>query len=163
MAGAMRIDRPLQPIAARSVQSLLEHGYAQFITIVAEGRDMPKSEVAALAKGRVWSGIDAQRLGLVDQLGTLDQAIASAAGLAGLDTFYTKQLIEIPLTPQEQFIRELTGNIRWQGFNLTGAVNAGFLQQAQQWLASFKGPLGFVDSMNDPQGLYLYCSNCMAP
>ena len=162
MAGAMRIDRPLQPIAARSLQSLLEYGYAQFLSIVAEGRGMPKSEVEALAKGRVWSGNDAQRLGLVDQLGTLDQAIASAASLAGLD-FYKKQLIEIPLTPQEQFINELTGEIRWQGLNVTGGVNAGFLKQAQQWLAPFKEPLSFVDSMNDPQGLYLHCSNCMAP
>ena len=163
MAGAMRIDRPLQPIAARSLQSLLEYGYAQFLSIVAEGRGMPKSEVEALAKGRVWSGNDAQRLGLVDQLGTLDQAIASAASLAGLDIFYKKQLIEIPLTPQEQFINELTGEIRWQGLNVTGGVNAGFLKQAQQWLAPFKEPLSFVDSMNDPQGLYLHCSNCMAP
>ena len=162
MAGAMRIDRPLQPIAARSLQSLLEYGYAQFLSIVAEGRGMPKSEVEALAKGRVWSGNDAQRLGLVDQLGTLDQAIASAASLAGLD-FYKKQLIEIPLTPQEQFINELTGEIRWQGLNVTGGVNAGFLKQAQQWLAPFKEPLSFVDTMNDPQGLYLHCSNCMAP
>lgn len=162
MAGAMRIDRPLQPIAARSLQSMLEHGYAQFLTIVSEGRDMPKSEVEFLAQGRVWSGADAQRLGLVDQLGTLDQAIASAAALADL-VDYEKVLIEIPLTPQEQFIRELAGDVQWHGLMLSSGVNASLLKQAQQWLAPFKETLGFVNSMNDPQGLYLHCSNCMAP
>ncbi|MCP3909308.1 MAG: signal peptide peptidase SppA [Oceanicoccus sp.] len=162
LAGAMRIDRPLQPIAARSIQSLLEHGYAQFLTIVAEGRNMSKTEVQALAKGRVWSGSDAYRLGLVDQLGTLNQAIASAAALAELDD-YTKELIEIPLTPQEQFIRELTGEVQLRGLLLASGVNSSFLQQAQQWLAPFKETLGFARSMNDPQGLYLHCSNCMVP
>ncbi|ARN74902.1 signal peptide peptidase SppA [Oceanicoccus sagamiensis] len=162
MAGAMRIDRPLQPIAARSIQSILERGYAQFITIVAEGRELPKSEVEGLAKGRVWSGKDAQRLGLVDQLGTLDQAIASAAALAELDA-YEKQLIDIPLTPQEQFLRELTGEVELRGLMLAGGIDTRFLKQAQQWLAPFKGALSFANSMNDPQGLYLHCSNCMAP
>ncbi len=162
LSGAMRIDRPLQPIAARSLQSILEHGYAQFLTIVSEGRDMPKTEVEALAKGRVWSGADAQRLGLVDQLGTLDQAIASAAALANLDD-YEKELIEIPLTPQEQFIRELTGEVQLKGLLLSSGVNISLLKQAQQWLAPFKETLSFLDSMNDPQGLYLHCSNCMAP
>ena len=160
MAGAMRIDRPLQPIAARSIQSSIEHGYAQFLTIVANGRDMSKAEVAQLAEGRVWSGIDAQRLGLVDQLGTLAQAISSAAKLADLDDYET-ELIEIPLSPQEQFIKEITGEVLVRFFPAT--YGSGLVTQLQRWLTPINKAMLFLNSMNDPRGMYLHCTSCVAP
>ena len=64
----------------------MEHGYGEFIDLVANGRDMSKESVEAIAQGRVWSGAAAQEIGLVDELGNLEDAVARAAELAELAT-----------------------------------------------------------------------------
>lgn len=68
--------------------------YERFLDMVATGRSMPREEVATIAEGRVWSGVRAHQLGLVDELGGLGPAIARAAELAGLGEDY--DLREIP-------------------------------------------------------------------
>lgn len=65
----------------------IESTYQVFLSRVAEGRNMQIEEVDALAQGRVWSGADALKNGLIDELGGLDMAITEAAELAGLDEF----------------------------------------------------------------------------
>jgi protease-4 len=65
----------------------IEDTYELFLQRVAEGRDISTERADSLAQGRVWSGADAQRIGLVDELGGLDEAIAEAAALAGLDNY----------------------------------------------------------------------------
>lgn len=65
--------------------------YELFLNKVAEGRDMTRDEVHAVAQGRIWSGKKAVELGLVDKLGTLEDAIASAATLAGLEEYRIKE------------------------------------------------------------------------
>ncbi len=159
LAGALRIDRPLNPIAARIVQSSIEHGYQQFIDVVATGRDMPKQAVEKIAEGRVWSGVDALELGLVDKLGGLQEASASAAAMAGLED-YQQQLIELPLSPQEQVLRQL-GLIFQPGLVLEKPPL--LVRQLGRWLAPFEESLELIDAMNDPRGIYLQCSSCVAP
>jgi protease-4 len=66
------------------MQTLVEHGYRQFLADVAEGRQMSVEAVDAVAGGRVWTGAQALEHGLVDQLGGLDAAVARARDLAGL-------------------------------------------------------------------------------
>jgi len=66
------------------VRESIESTYETFLDRVSQGRDMSMAEVDSLAQGRVWSGVDAQRVGLVDKLGNLEDAIAEAAGLAEL-------------------------------------------------------------------------------
>lgn len=155
VAGSMRLDRPLNPITARVIQSSIEHGYEQFIDIVAEGRDMDKDSVEKLAGGRVWTGMDAHRNGLVDQLGGLDQAIEAAAELAGLDD-YSKRWIALPMSPQEQFLRELSGVF-------APATNNALLSQWQRYIAPFRESLDILSRMNDPRGVYIHCASCIAP
>lgn len=65
----------------------IETTYNTFLQRVAEGRNLTLAQVDSLAQGRVWSGTDAVRLGLADQLGGMPEALASAAGLAGIDTY----------------------------------------------------------------------------
>lgn len=65
--------------------------YELFLNKVAEGRDMTRDEVHAVAQGRIWSGKRALELGLVDKLGTLEDAIASAATLAGIEEYRIKE------------------------------------------------------------------------
>ena len=78
-----------EPIKERFRQQLQEGvqmTYDTFLQRVAEGRNMSKEAVNEVAQGRVWSGVDALDLGLVDNLGNLDDAIAAAAELAGLES-----------------------------------------------------------------------------
>jgi protease-4 len=164
LTGAMRVDRPLNPMAGRLIQSSVEHGYSRFLDIVAKGRDMSRADVAKIAEGRVWSGIDAKNLGLVDELGGLSQAIIAAAELAQLEKYETK-LIEPPLTPHEQLVRELMGGDAhsWLSAMFKMNTNNRVIGQLARWLAPFKKQLDYFNTMNDPQGLYLHCSVCVAP
>lgn len=155
MAGSLRVNRPLKPMAARVIQSSIEHGYDQFLTVVAEGRSLDKADVAEMAQGRVWSGLDAKRLGLVDSIGGLNEAIKAAAMLANVKQYET-ELIEIPLSPQQQLIRELTGKV-------AAIKGVPVLNQIQALLAPFTHSLDFVKQMNDPKGEYLFCTMCVAP
>lgn len=66
------------------LQELIDEAYHQFISVVAEGRSMDVQRVLELADGRVYNGLQASRLGLVDEIGNLSEAIDRAAALAGL-------------------------------------------------------------------------------
>jgi protease-4 len=65
----------------------VEDIYDIFTNRVADGRNLPLENVLKIAEGRVWSGIEAQKLGLVDQLGAIDDAVAKAAELAELTNY----------------------------------------------------------------------------
>jgi protease-4 len=66
------------------LQGMVDSFYAQFVKVVANGRKMPEERVRVLADGRVYTGVDAKRLGLVDEVGYLDDAIATAKQMAGI-------------------------------------------------------------------------------
>lgn len=161
MAGAMRIDRPLNPMAGRFIQSSIEYGYAQFLGVVAEGRDMKTDDVDSIAQGRVWSGSKARSLGLVDELGGLDQAIAAAAELAELEKYDT-EIVELPLSPQEMLLRKLMGGEAMKTLRQSLVGHSVFAQWAK-WLAPVQSQWQFIRQMNDPHGMYLHCTVCVAP
>ena len=86
-------DSPFVPIndtITEIYQTNIEYGYRPFINLVAKGRDMTPEAVDAIAQGRVWQGRKAIDLGLADQLGSIDEAIAHAAELAELDSWQTR-------------------------------------------------------------------------
>ncbi len=98
--------RPLSPDFKKALQMGVEDGYKQFLTIVANGRKMDKSKTNQLAEGRVWDGATAVKVGLVDKLGDLEDAIAEAAKLADI-TKYEAVYISSDLTPMQSFLQEL--------------------------------------------------------
>lgn len=105
------ITRPLTTREWEATQATVEFIYAQFIEKVANSRNIPAAQVDEIGQGRIWSGIDAVKLGLADELGGITEAIAEAAALAGLENY---RLIELPTekTPLEQILESLTkGNI----------------------------------------------------
>jgi protease-4 len=67
-----------------TVQATMESIYGVFVDRVATGRNKPRAEVDAIAQGRVWTGADARRLGLVDEIGGLEAALAEARKLGGV-------------------------------------------------------------------------------
>lgn len=97
-AAGPNLTRELPPALAESIQLSVENGYRRFVDIVAAGRKMTPEAVEAIAEGRVFSGRDAQKLGLVDKLGGLDEAIAAAADLCGLKQYravYIKRKLSV--------------------------------------------------------------------
>ena len=85
--------RRLQPEEYAFIHRQIEKVYDTFIGHVAAGRRITKEQVDAIGQGRVWSGVDAKRVGLVDKLGGIDTAVESAANLAQIDHF---DLVEYP-------------------------------------------------------------------
>jgi protease IV len=77
--------RPLQPDERQLIQEVVDTIHGQFIDAVAAGRGLERDAVAAVADGRIFSGEQAVRLKLVDQLGNLEDAIQIAADMAGID------------------------------------------------------------------------------
>ncbi len=77
---------PMKEGFRKQLQEGVQMTYDTFLERVADGRNMSKDEVNEVAQGRVWSGADAVELGLVDALGNLDDAIAAAAEIAGLES-----------------------------------------------------------------------------
>jgi protease-4 len=109
LAGKLRLDRPLDTDLKRIFQHATERVYEDFIGLVAEARQMPPDAVEEVAQGQVWSGIQAKDRGLVDQTGTLRDAIDAAARIAGLGSDYEAVYEERELSPFESFLIEITG------------------------------------------------------
>jgi protease-4 len=105
-ADALDPRRALDPRVGQMIQSLIDKGYQDFIGKVAAARHKTKDEIDAIARGRVWSGAQALDRGLVDKLGGLQDAIASAAQLANL-TDYRVRYVEKPLSAWERFALSL--------------------------------------------------------
>lgn len=78
---------PMNESFRKQLMEGVEDTYQTFLERVAEGRNMTVKDVNEIAQGRVWSGVDAVSLGLVDELGNMDDAIAAAVELAELDTY----------------------------------------------------------------------------
>ncbi len=107
LSSALRPDLELDDEARQLLQSIIEHGYREFIGLVADHRDLSVAEVEAVAQGRVWTGAQAQQRGLVDQLGTLEEAIGSAARMAGLGEDFRFSYVEPELKPWQQFLTQM--------------------------------------------------------
>ena len=107
----MGLEAQLDEVQMEAMNASITNIYEDFIQIVADGRGMTYEEVDAIARGRVWTGQDAQAIGLVDELGDLDAAIDAAAAMAGLDSLEESDVVFLPEAkdPIEQFIEELAG------------------------------------------------------
>jgi protease-4 len=154
LAGEMRLDRSLVPAARQILQSSVDHAYAEFLRRVAEGRKKSVEDVDKIAQGRVWAGVDAQRIGLVDHLGGLRDATDAAAKLAELGTDYDVDYIEPELSLREQLLMQL----RSQTLRLSQM--AGLLEprnDLERTLDPLLAQAHAIAQLNDPRGLYAYC------
>ncbi|MCP4161888.1 MAG: signal peptide peptidase SppA [Deltaproteobacteria bacterium] len=151
ISGAFDPTRPLNPVIASYLQQTIDKGYQDFLKIVSKGRKLPLEQVKLIAQGRVWSGKKALTLGLVDKLGSLSDAVASAAKLAKLDKY---EAIEIKrdLTKQEQFFKNLSG---------TGIkINISGKSPLSKFIGIVEKEASVVLDMNDPKNLYAKCLTC---
>ena len=106
------MTRPLNQQEIKYLQTSVENIYDRFLNIVAEGRGMTVEEVDAVAQGRVWTGAQAEQIGLVDDIGTIEDAIIHAASL--VDEYHMLDNIQIveypkPITTMDILNSMITG------------------------------------------------------
>lgn len=124
--------RELDPRETAYLQETVEKVYEKFTGLVSEGREMPVARVDEIAQGRVWTGAEALEIGLVDKIGTIEDAISYAAlSIDGVDSVEQVQIVEYP-KPQTTF-EILLENF---GGNTGGAFTGTALEDVE---AAFKG------------------------
>lgn len=161
LAGAMRSDRELSPKAGRVLQLNVDYIYRRFLETVAEARSADVDAIGEIAEGRVWSGLRAKELGLVDNLGTLNDVIAAAADHTGL-TDYQVRIISRPLSPGEMFLRQLM-ETNASALAPKTLINHFAGLKVQQHFVPLLKPLNALSQMNDPQAVYASCLDCIVP
>lgn len=95
------------------IQSSIDNTYKKFVTKVAENRDMAYVDVLPIAGGRIWSGVKALELGLVDKIGDLEDALISAANMADIED-YSVKTYKKEADPLDLFLQEILKNIDYQ-------------------------------------------------
>lgn len=99
---------PMGEAFRNQVQESIEDTYETFLSRVSNGRNISMAQADSIAQGRVWSGVDAQRLGLVDELGTLEDAIAAAAGMAKIESYSIRKYPKYK-SGFERFMEDISG------------------------------------------------------
>jgi protease-4 len=105
-ANSPTVTEPLSPLQKKFFQEGVDSIYQTFLSRVAEGRKMPVAAVDSIGQGRIWTGTQALKLGLVDQMGGMEDALAAAAKLAKLDGYRIRQFPE-----RVNWLERITGNI----------------------------------------------------
>jgi protease IV len=146
LADSTTIARPRTPKELAISQQMVNDIYDDFLNKVSESRKLPKEKVNEIAQGRVWSGLNAKKVGLVDDIGGINDAIAYAAKTAKLDKDW--ELEEYPAVEgwEEKLIKQLVG-----------VKNTHLAQQdpLTAELAKVKSELSILQSFNDPRGVYV--------
>jgi protease-4 len=154
LAGNLRADRTLNAASRQILQASVDHAYSEFLHRVGDGRKKSVEDVDKVAQGRVWAGVDAQRIGLVDHLGGLKDATDAAAKLAELGTDYDVSYIEPDLSLREQLLMQLRSEARSVG-EISGLIPppSGIERILDPVLEQARA----IARLNDPRGLYAYC------
>lgn len=144
-ADAVTISRPKTPEELAIIQGMVDWIYEEFVSKVSEARGIPRERVHEIAQGRVWSGAEALKLGLVDELGGLDAAIAHAASKAGLGS--EAKIQEYPRKKDlEELIMDAMKNLTPAGARSSGVIS--------QMVTQVKAELEVLEQFNDPRGVY---------
>ncbi len=145
LANPMTFTRPKNDLELNRIQGLVDHIYEQFIAKVAEGRKLKKEAVHEIAQGRVWSGQEAVKLGLVDEIGGLGAALKHAAKLAKADNDFYVVGPERESDALKEFLRNLRQG-KSRKLAKPGPVDA--------LAETFKLQLERLAALNDPHGVY---------
>lgn len=116
----------------------IEDIYGTFVKHVSEGRKISEAQVDSIGQGRVWSGIDAKRIGLIDEFGGLNEAIAEAAKLAKLEKYYV-----INLPDQKDFFTKMMESLNGESR----------IKMVKKELGPAYQYLAYLESMSKMQGI----------
>jgi protease-4 len=146
MANPLTITRPKNPAELARVQALVDGIYGQFLDKVSDSRKIQREQVNEIAQGRVWSGRQALKLGLVDELGGLQDAIRYAAKTAKIEHDFHVDWPGEAKSPVEKLMKLLGGDKTPYSHTRMGPADA-VRSELQKALAT-------VEALNDPQGVY---------
>ncbi len=144
-ADILTISRPKTDEELALFQELVDWIYGQFIGKVSEGRHLDRAAVEEIAQGRVWSGTEAKKLGLVDEIGGLDDAVKFAAQKAQLGDNY--RLVEYPR--KKELTEIVTDWLQGEKHEQTRSADA-----LSQLMAQIKEQAKTLQEFNDPRGIY---------
>jgi protease-4 len=144
-ADSLTIARPQTPEELARWQHWVDWIYDEFLTKVSESRQLDRTKVHEIAQGRVWSGTEAVKLGLVDEIGGLDAALAYAAQKAGLGADY--RVVEYP---RKKELAEAIAEM-FEGFKPATSKAGGVVAQTIEHVRS---ELQVVEQFNDRRGVY---------
>jgi len=153
LSGQLRIDRPLGEEVRAFLQSQISRGYDEFVARVARGRNKTREQIDAIAQGRVWAGTDAHRVGLVDHIGSFDDAVKAAARRAKL-TDYAADFIEPELTWAQQLVLQLRDTAR---VSFLAGPDERALGQLARRFDPVTREVAKLSRFSAPNRLYAYC------
>ncbi|MBM7073516.1 signal peptide peptidase SppA [Shewanella sp. 202IG2-18] len=148
------VTNGISPTIGKVIQRGVEHNYHNFISLVANERNMSLKDVDKIAQGRVWTGKRALDLGLVDAIGDMTDAVTKASELAKLKSYDT-EVIEKELSPEQLFIQELF------------AQASVYLPETRTKVSLLNKIIGNIDTsltqlsmFDDPNNIYMLCESC---
>ncbi len=153
-ADLFTVSRPKTPDELAVVQGMVDHIYDQFIGRVATARKLAPERVQEIAQGRVWSGTEALKLGLVNEIGGLEQALAYTKTKAGLPP--DAKIVEYP-APKEfaEQVAELFSGERRPVAAIKALVPTGtHAGPLAKGLGQMQDQLSALGRLNDPTGTY---------
>jgi len=155
LSGQFRLDRSLSPEARAVLQLVIERGYHDFLERVASGRKRTPAEIDAIARGRVWSGEDALKLGLVDRLGHFEDAVTAAARLAHVEKDHEESWLEQKTSWREAlFSRAQAAVSDWIGAR---SADRSTLRLVRQVTDPLQKEVARLARFSEPMRAYAYC------
>ncbi|KZN61951.1 hypothetical protein N473_20630 [Pseudoalteromonas luteoviolacea CPMOR-1] len=157
------ISRGIDPQYADIIQMGVEDAYDKFLSMISEARNLNKADVNEVAQGRVWLAPQALEFGLIDKLGTKEEAIKSAAALASLE-HYEVFTVEQTLSEKEQLMQQILGAELVQSL-LPRATQQDTLQKVtqqsiNQLINKVQQSANMIELYNDPNSIYSLCTMC---
>ena len=130
---------------------IIQNIYDKFINLVSEGRNMSIEDVNKLAKGQVWIGKDALKFNLIDEIGSLDDAIEKAASLAEIDEYNVKRIYK-KKSRFSNFLPFLINEIGMENEIINKNLDIEY---------RFEALFTNISNYNDPKALYYLCGTCL--
>jgi protease-4 len=133
----------------------VDHTYEEFLARVAKGRSKTREAIDAIAQGRVWAGVDAREQGLVDKLGTFDEAVKEAAARAKLQPGYGIRRIEPELSLAQQILFQVRSSVErlMQRFGFARSGVASLVRRLQP----LDEEMARWARLSAPNSVYAYC------
>lgn len=158
LSGQSRVDRALGEDVRALIGQSVNQTYRAFVGDVAKYREQSFDDIDKVARGRVWIGASAYELGLVDELGTLDEAIQSAANRAGLEPdSFSIDYVDRELSWGEQLLLRFTENAAYPIGVFARALRPDIPEPLAQVAETFGDMMAEAPVLNDPRNLYSFC------
>ncbi|NDJ57266.1 signal peptide peptidase SppA [Enterobacteriaceae bacterium 4M9] len=150
------VTKALPDEVQQLMQLSIENGYLRFVKLVADSRKKTADQVNLIAKGRVWTGLDAKEIGLVDSLGDFDDAVKKAAELAKMKSWHLNYYQD-EASFMDIVFSSLSGSVRAM---LPQALQALLPAPLAQTAEVLKAEGDKLSTLNDPRNRYAICMRC---